>query len=479
MRLLHLLPFLATPVTFAAPHLPMACTMDAKTGAYSVRKGEMILTSAPLSVFAMNKWFSASLKSLLLESTESSVGTDALGAFIGSTAVWSGQMGHDGLLTTVRTTVVAYSELNACRFTLEVPDGLSGTSFGYDKKGNSAPSIEFPALRNASSWKPSVLSWEGSFMNPIEGRTFSTTGGPYVLYDGADPAAGETLLLSAIDHAMTTSRADTLHDGSDVLWAASPASTVTSIPAGYTQSFIAVAGTGVTTTVNAWGAALRTWYSEVAPKVADVTLEKLGYQTDNGAMYCFGGMKLGAQVFYDLKHSFASHYAEGEIPIGYLSFQGDGMMMPLKNSSEHGKETAPWCVSQWESVHTLYGNVSAMQEELGWPLQLYAPYFCNDTAYATDFGGNWTMVRSDPTLPNCDDYLFYDAAPEVSQAFYGWLFDTGLKIGMHAGWVRLEGCAALYGFLACAYSHSPTPPIAVVFSDPRLFLLSPRRSPTS
>jgi hypothetical protein len=89
------------------------------------------------------------------------------------------------------------------------------------------------------------------------------------------------------------------------------------------------------------------------------------------------------------------------------------------------------------------------------------------------------MVRSDPTLPSCDDYLFYDAAPEVSQAFYGWLFDTGLKIGMHAGWVRLEGCAALYGFLACAYSHSPTPPIAVVFSDPRLFLLSPRRSPTS
>ena len=55
-------------------------------------------------------------------------------------------------------------------------------------------------------------------------------------------------------------------------------------------------------------------------KIKDVTLEKIGYQTDNGAMYCFCPQKNCSKVLLHEKEYLDSI----GIPIGYLSFQGAG-----------------------------------------------------------------------------------------------------------------------------------------------------------
>lgn len=70
-------------------------------------------------------------------------------------------------------------------------------------------------------------------------------------------------------------------------------------------------------------------------------------------------------------------------------------------------------------------GMQAFQKALGLPLQLYAPYFCATSAYPNNF----TMIRSDTTLPGCNSMDFYDAAPEESRAFYEFLLGLGSDYG--------------------------------------------------
>ena len=68
-----------------------------------------------------------------------------------------------------------------------------------------------------------------------------------------------------------------------------------------------------------------------------------------------------------------------------------------------GTKSAPWCVQSWEANATKVPmGMSAFQQALGLPVQLYAPYFCNDTAYLSNF----SLVRSDASLsPDCFDFV--------------------------------------------------------------------------
>jgi hypothetical protein len=62
-----------------------------------------------------------------------------------------------------------------------------------------------------------------------------------------------------------------------------------------------------------------------------------------------------------------------------------------------GNQSAPWCVGSWEANGRVPMGVPAFQKAFGLPFQLYAPYFCSDSAYLQ----NWTMVQSDRSLPGC------------------------------------------------------------------------------
>ena len=97
----------------------------------------------------------------------------------------------------------------------------------------------------------------------------------------------------------------------------------------------------ITNSINEYGALLRASRSihRAFYKVADVTVEKVGYQTDNGAMYCFCPDANCSQTLITKMHELE----KGGAPMGYLSFQGAGA------SSGRG-QAAPWCVSGGESM---------------------------------------------------------------------------------------------------------------------------------
>jgi hypothetical protein len=119
----------------------------------------------------------------------------------------------------------------------------------------------------------------------------------------------------------------------------------------------------------------------------DITLTNIGYQTDNGAYYCFcrpdqapwnatGRSNCNLILLDELD------YLESiGVPMGYLSFQGAG----VSSFNRADKTAAPWCVSTWgvdaggqEDMYPL--SIADFQKELAqhrglmpgeFPLQLY------------------------------------------------------------------------------------------------------------
>ena len=54
-------------------------------------------------------------------------------------------------------------------------------------------------------------------------------------------------------------------------------------------------------------------------------------------------------------------------------------------------------------------GMAAFQQAYGKPLQLYAPYFCDTSDYAKNF----SMIKSDTSLPGCGDMSFWDRATGI------------------------------------------------------------------
>ena len=381
---------------------------------YSVLDGDTLLFNGQrVAVYLDSQWFAAPSKSgenlanLELQKTTQIDGSDKLGSWNGTQMTWSA--GKTPFVTSVKN----YARGNLVVFSYSFPEGATGMASNH-----SGVSTNFPALSldPAQVWSGAakVLSWQGSFVTAHRDRTFGSASGPYVFYDSHDVSAGRVVVASPLDHFMVTSQAESLFDGKSATWVPGVSGTVESVPAGFQQSFLLFQGQGVTQTIYDWGLLLQKLYETT--RLYDVTLDKIGYQTDNGAMYCFCPRDCD-NVLLNVKK-----YLDGiGVPLGYLSFQGDWW---------HGSGGAPWCVSEWITNNRYPMPLADFHSKLGIPLQLYAPYFCNDTKYARDNGGNFTMVTSDTSLPGCKDFLFKDPAPEESRRFYDWLYAYGKAFGM-------------------------------------------------
>ncbi|KAH8056649.1 hypothetical protein JL722_7490 [Aureococcus anophagefferens] len=156
---------------------------------------------------------------------------------------------------------------------------------------------------------------------------------------------------------------------------------------------------------------------ERATPYDDVTLQKVGYQTDNGAFYCFCGGGDCSQTLIDKGAELRDHGA----PMGYLSFQGAGA------SSGRG-QAAPWCVSTWgvdgglRSQYPL--SVGELSRAFDAPVQLYAPYFCPGSDYFNETSP-WTalgMASFEPDFMQAN----YNCVDEFVQTVDGRAWQRGM-----------------------------------------------------
>ena len=316
---------------------------------------------------------------------------------------------------------------------------------------------------------PSALSWEGSFVQSVRGLSVGPRGGPTVFYNASDSTLTDVIIASpffdvpldeSTDPSNPTQHFNQFTAGNNLDWTGtipsfSPGKSgrLTNIPAGSSHSFLLYQGSrgGITSTIGEWGSVLQTasqpfiaskrsstlsndstinsLSSIKRPKLDDVTLEKIGYQTDNGAMYCFCNNANCSKVLLEEK----AYLDSIGIPIGYLSFQGAG------TSSGRG-QAAPWCVEKWSADGGQDPNkypldTKDFQLALGVPLQLYAPYFCPNTTEYFQPDTSFQSLQSNVDLPGCSDFAFEMVRASDSKAFFEWFLTKGIE---KAGMVSFE-----------------------------------------
>ena len=415
------------PSLLAAAGLAASLVCGPTSPHYAVTLSTAPLFGAPppLAAFVDGAWETA----WVLAGSRNVSGTDALGAFVGTVCEYAlaSAPSAGAFLTTSAVTYAAPAaapHASAVRFTHSFPRGAARTNHTAPPPSTFSTVANFPAFSAPAGELRDVLTWRDAFFAPSNtvSDMFSQIASTAVFFSASD-VAGPAVMLSPLDGFLNAALGDDLGGGSACptqgdagCWVGGASATLTSLPPGFTQSFVLVSSAGFTSTVDAWGSLLRAFYGGTSTPIADPSVSSLGYTTDNGAQLCFGcpGQVLDKCLLEEKAYLDSLH-----IPLGYVSFKNDWWTS--------ADESAPWCVGEWvPEPHKVPMGMQAFQHALGLPLQLYAPYFCKSTAYAS----NYSMVRSDTSLPGCSHMDFFDAAPEDAVRFYEFLYSLGQDYGM-------------------------------------------------
>ncbi len=295
---------LAAAAAAASPGLVFQCA-EPTCANYSLVDGAgatLLASVGPLAVRVADAWATEANGGLARVAPPVAwEGADALfGAFDAinvSLALRAVDPAAVALVLTAKTYREADGAAGAVVFTTSFPLGLSvaPTATRDDVVVNG-----WPALAADRARLPYASSWSGSFMSATVGTLSSgPIGGPAVFF--ADASGGAASVGTVVGSALGGWKASSAGpgrgeivgdddgagaaDARDGAWTPGVPTTITTIPAGYAASTLLHATRGgVNEGVYAWGAALRAWTGATdARDVADVTIEKIGYQTDNGA----------------------------------------------------------------------------------------------------------------------------------------------------------------------------------------------------
>lgn len=223
---------------------------------------------------------------LSLTSTTSASGTDTFGPWTGTALTWTAPSNPSAIV--VHTFQVYTTQSSIVVMTASFPRGLDTNGCPGGPKGISIP---FPAINTTAARAPSLgfLQWRDEAL-----KTSATSlglaslganaldAGPIVSYEMSGPVPSRasiswsSLTAHKILPHVTTASTHTYAQG---LSAAIP-----SVPANWNYSVVFVGTTGGPTSATyAHGALLQSYYQ--TRRLPSVTLDKVGYYTDDGAYY--------------------------------------------------------------------------------------------------------------------------------------------------------------------------------------------------
>ena len=152
------------------------------------------------------------------------------------------------------------------------------------------------------------------------------------------------------------------------------------IPEGFTHRFVLVEGKGMSRTVDAWGAALRSDRgAEPTDRYADLGVSHLGYWTDNGAYYYYrteDGLNEA-----DTLLAVKADADDRSIPISYLQLDS---WWYFKAGS--GTNLAAGGLVRWEPQPEMFPDgLAAFQQQIDLPLIVHNRWFAKENAYIDDY----------------------------------------------------------------------------------------------
>ena len=286
---LLLLSLLAVCLTFTVAVPDVVFTLNADYTATIRVNGATWLRTSATWFTANGNVYSTADKSLTLLTSDNTNGVDALGRYSATVQIWQAATSASLQWMTIYRTYLNHTMTPIIVFDQIWVSGASGTSSGNsDGVLSSFPSF----VPKGSSATLGALQWSDAFNTNHEwiwsGVNATSTlplarggaSGPLVLFDRRGQVACTISPFSQfMSGSVAASKAGVAEYG--------VVGSMTSVPAGYTLSTIAVFGDrGVTNTVLAWGDALLHQYGKNRMAAwEDHTVRYLGYGTDNGAYY--------------------------------------------------------------------------------------------------------------------------------------------------------------------------------------------------
>jgi hypothetical protein len=298
-----------------------------------------------------------------------------------------------------------YSAPDARRATIRAYRSTPVVVFGVTYVDGGTNTEPFPAL----STHP-ALPYQQSYRGCFAGSQFGTTSGPsdspWLFFD--HDASG--FLLSPASH-FPVARTWT-GSGGAISTGIDPA--ITTLPAGTTQQTLLVATHGINAGYQRWGHALTNLEGKTRPgNDADVTLDKLGYWTDNITTYYY---KYDPSLGYaGTLRAVRQDWAAKGIPLGYL--QLDSWFYPKGpraawNDNPDGQYL-------YEAAPDLFPDgLSGFQASTGVPLVTHARWLDPSSPYRSRYAVSGNVV-TDPAYWN--DRMGYLAGSGVTTYEQDWL----------------------------------------------------------
>ena len=205
-------------------------------------------------------------------------------------------------------------------------------------------------------------------MQPANRLTVGASGGPCIL---ATARFRRVWVISPLNHFMVSSAnnrafdstADDSRSEMNSVSSWGTVATVAEVNAGFTHRIMIHQGSGggLTSSVHEWGQQMQSLAG--TRRIKDLTLRKLGYSTDNGAMYCYCTEHCDTKLL-----AVKAAWDGADIPMAYLTFEGRWFT---------SNWSAMWCVSDLRpNEKTLDLELATFVERLGVPIHGYLPYFC-------------------------------------------------------------------------------------------------------
>jgi hypothetical protein len=234
---------------------------------------------------------------------------------------------------------------------------------------NSAPFPVFTTYPQLSY----QLSYSGTFgtyqFNTLSGASDS----PWMYFDGN----GDAFVLSAANHFEQAATAA----GAQGSVSCGVGSSISALPAGFTQQTILAAGHGVGAVHHFWGGALTALSGKTVPASDDgVALNKLGYWTDHGATYYYDYEP--ALGYQGTLKAVADDWASKNLPLGYM--QLDSWFYPK------GPQAQWTDISDGEYLYEadpqlFPDGLAAFRKQLGLPLLTHARWIDPSSPYWSEY----------------------------------------------------------------------------------------------
>ena len=386
--------------------------------------GKQWFSSSTVFFRAEGKLFSTADTSLLYVGGAVSASRDALGTYEKHSLQWRSACGQFNFFGNI----LEYTDFIV--FEQEYPSALWGTSSGdADSVISAFPSFDLTNEENKQgngfaqwvSWfYPDAVDSDNidkrralvapGFDSPLLGRWNDVSanisggmGGSGVLcVFEAGAVKNRAVVVAPLNNFMSASHKFYSEDGS---LSYGVMGNVTDIPTGFSLKTLMFIGTGINGVMSDWGRLMRGYYEKddaTAASKKDITLQYLGFTTDNGAYYYYNTAP--GMDYQDTMDAIKLYADSVKIPYHYVLLDS---WFYYRGSNDGVKE--------WNAMPDVFpGGVQGVHESTGWLVQAHNRYWAPDVVYAKNNNGTYDFIID----------LENDGAVPIDESFWGNLLET-------------------------------------------------------